>query len=59
MSNSQACYCTVCHLNTHSIPGTRHRRCSGESEVLPRKHKPRADKRGTWQPGIWTNSVGL
>jgi hypothetical protein len=48
---SKACHCTVCHLVTHSIAGTTHRRCAGRVGAAPRKHQPHAKTRGLWRTG--------
>jgi hypothetical protein len=46
MGPAQPCFCTVCHLNASSIPGTTHRRCAGKVGESPRK--PQASRRQTW-----------
>lgn len=50
-NNSNTCTCNRCGATANSIPGTKHRRCSGYEAVktLRPKHAAKATIRGTWE----------
>lgn len=47
---SKECTCSKCGLTTHSIPGTKHRRCTGHENATSTrpKHSAAPAGRGTW-----------
>ena len=41
--------CSVCNIEAHAIPGTKHRRCGGSAKAPVRgKRAPKATVQGTW-----------
>ena len=45
------CICDLCGCEATSTPGTKHRRCSGEGNSVPRPKRAERlpiAKRGTW-----------
>jgi hypothetical protein len=53
-TGAKKCTCNKCLLEAHSIPGTYHRRCSGNSEnntPRPKSDYIPAAERGKWEVG--------
>ena len=53
-TGAKKCVCSKCLLEAHSIPGTPHRRCSGNSENNTPRAKSNyipAAERGNWEAG--------
>lgn len=46
------CTCTKCGAEAHTVPGTQHRRCSGNSEnntLRDKRDKLEGANRGKWE----------
>ena len=53
-TGAKKCMCNKCGLEAHSIPGTAHRRCSGNLENNTPRAKSNyipAVERGKWEAG--------
>lgn len=52
---AKPCICSICGVEAVSIPGTRHRRCSGKSMPRDTPHPIQAKEKklGVGKRGIW------